>query len=314
MMPLKRPLPLAERLPSVRGTFEADADLGKLTWFRVGGPAEILFKPADEEDLTEFIANLDEDIPLTVLGVGSNLLIRDGGIEGVVIRLGKALAGISVSGGSIAAGAGALDITVASKARDAGIAGLEFLRGIPGTIGGALRMNAGAYGREMKDILQSARAVDRRGKIQELTLEDMGYGYRKSAIPEDWTLLSAVLKGAPGDPAAIARRMAEIAGAREESQPLRTRTGGSTFKNPAGGEAGGRSAWQLIDLAGCRGLALGDATVSDKHCNFLINRGRATARELETLGEMVRRRVKEATGVTLEWEIRIIGIEKGEGQ
>ena len=314
MMPLKRGLSLADRLPDVRGTYEADADLGKLTWFRVGGPAEILFKPADEADLVEFMGKLEADIPVTIVGVGSNLLIRDGGIDGVVIKYNKAFRGIETDGDYIHAGAGALDITVAAKARDASIAGLEFLRGIPGTIGGALRMNAGAYGREMRDIVISARAVDRQGHIHELSLDDLGYGYRCSRIPKDWIFLSATLKGEMGEKALITRRMDEIAEAREVSQPLRTRTGGSTFKNPGQTDPEGRSAWQLIDIAGCRGLTLGGAMVSEKHCNFLINRGTATAHELETLGEMVRRRVSEVTGVALEWEIRRIGRRLEGGQ
>ena len=298
---------LKDQMPDVRGRIDFDAPLAPLTWFRVGGPADVLFRPADARDLKDFLADLPGDVPVTVIGVGSNLLVRDGGVRGVVIRLGKAFGQISVDGNRLLVGAGATDISVAAAARDAGVAGLEFLRGIPGTIGGALRMNAGAYGREIANILVEAEAIDRTGRPHRLSLEDMGFGYRRSRVSADWILTGATLAGSPDAPEAIARRMAEINEAREGSQPLRTRTGGSTFKNPTSDVANGRRAWELIDAAGCRGLRMGGAQVSEKHCNFLINTGTATARDLEGLGEEVRRRVREATGVTLEWEIRIMG-------
>ena len=294
-------------LPPVRGRLDRDAPLTKLTWFRTGGPAELLFQPADEADLIGFLRQLDPAIPVMVIGVGSNLLVRDGGIDGVVIRLGKPFARIEVDGGVVRAGAGAMDVTVAAAAQQAGLTGMEFLRGVPGTIGGALRMNAGAYGTEMADILISARAVDRAGRVHPIDRADMGYSYRRSTVPADWIFLSADLQGQPDDREAIAGRMMAISAARENAQPLRTRTGGSTFKNPDPGLSDGRSAWQLIEEAGCRGLARGDAVVSDKHCNFLINRGGATAADIEALGEDVRRRVKAATGVALDWEIRRVG-------
>lgn len=304
---------LIERMPKVRGRLEADAPLAPLTWFRVGGPAEVLFRPADVDDLADFLAHLPVDVPATFIGVGSNLLVRDGGVEGVVIRLGKPFGEITADGTRIIAGAGASDVSVAAAARDAGLGGLEFLRGIPGTIGGALRMNAGAYGREVANVLVEAEALDRQGRRHVLSLEDMGFTYRRSGVPADWIFTRAVFAGSPDDPAEIAGRMAAINEAREESQPLRTRTGGSTFKNPTSDAAAGRRAWELIDAAGCRGLRVGGAQVSDKHCNFLLNTGDATAADLEDLGEEVRQRVKEMTGVTLEWEIRIIGERPAEG-
>lgn len=307
MMPsCRRNTHLIDCLPPVRGRYEADAPLSALTWFRVGGCAEVLYRPADAKDLSQFLQNLPQDVPVTVIGLGSNLLVRDGGVSGVVVRMGKSFGAITRDGGIIRAGAGASDINVAAFARDAGLAGLEFLRGIPGTVGGAVRMNAGAYGHETADILVAAEAVDRAGTIHRLTHADMGFSYRKSTLPEDWIITAVEFRGTPDDPAAIAARMAAINAAREDSQPLRTRTGGSTFKNPAA-DAEGRRAWQLIDEAGCRGLRIGAAEVSAKHCNFLINTGDATAADLEHLGEEVRRRVKAATGVELEWEIRIIG-------
>lgn len=261
-----------------------------------------MFKPADLDDLIRFLAERPADVPVTVLGVGSNLLVRDGGVRGVVIRLGRTFATIGVEGDTVVAGAGALDVNVAQAAFEAGLGGLEFLSGIPGTIGGALRMNAGAYGREIRDVLVSARAVDGEGVMHELSVDEMGFGYRHCDVPADWIFVEARLRGAVADKAAIARRMADIKAAREDSQPVRSRTGGSTFRNPEG-----HKAWELIDQAGCRGLRIGDAEVSDKHCNFLINRGNATAADLERLGEEVRRRVKAASGVDLQWEIRRIG-------
>lgn len=293
----------ADNLPPVRGRISRDVPLGGLTWFRVGGPAEVLFRPADAEDLAQFLVCLPEEVPVTVIGVGSNLLVRDGGVPGVVIRLAGSFAGLAVEDMTITAGAAALDLTVAMTALESGIAGLEFLSGVPGTIGGALRMNAGAFGGEMKDVTVAAEAMDRRGVIHHLTLDDLGLGYRQCAVPEDWIFTRAVLRGGAGDKDAIARRMAEIREAREASQPTRTRTGGSTFANPEG-----HKAWQLIDRAGCRGLRLGGAQVSEKHCNFLINTGTATAADIEDLGEEVRRRVLETSGIELRWEIRRIGV------
>jgi UDP-N-acetylmuramate dehydrogenase len=294
---------LIDRLPAVRGRLTADAPLANVTWFRVGGPAEVLFKPADADDLSDFLAGCPADVPVTVIGVASNLLVRDGGVPGVVIRLGRAFADITVDGSEITAGAASLDLNVANAARDAGIAGLEFLSGIPGTIGGALRMNGGAYGRELSDVIVSATATDRSGKRHALSREDLGLSYRHSDVPEDWIFTSAVLRGHPGDHAEISHRMHEISASRAETQPVRARTGGSTFANPPG-----EKAWALIDRAGCRGLIIGGAQVSEKHCNFLLNLGTATADDLESLGEEVRRRVYETSGIQLRWEIRRIGV------
>ena len=298
---------LVERLPEVRGGYSESVALHRLTWFRVGGPAEVLFRPADADDLAGFLAGKPDDVPVTVIGVGSNLLVRDGGVGGVVIRLGRAFAKITVAkitagNARLEAGAMALDYTVARTAQHAGIAGLEFLSGVPGTIGGGLRMNAGAFGSEIAAVVVGARAFDAAGEAHDLSLADLGFAYRHSAVPEDWIFTAATLEGVAGDKVAIAARMAEIAAEREASQPIRLRTGGSTFKNPPGA-----SAWELIDKAGCRGLKRGGAMVSEKHRNFLINTGTATAADLEALGEEVRRRVAEATGVALEWEIRRVG-------
>ena len=302
MMALETARPhLIDRLPKPRGRLAADAPLGAQTWFRTGGPAEVLFRPADTEDLASFLKALPADLPVTVLGVGSNLLVRDGGIKGVVIRLMRGFTGITVEGSEVVAGAGALDLNVALTARDHALAGLEFLSGIPGTIGGAFPTNAGAYGGELSDVLVSAKIVDRAGTVRTVAAAQLGLGYRKSNAPADWIFTSARLRAAPGDQMTIARRIAEIDTARVESQP-RSRTGGSTFTNPDG-----HKAWELIDRAGCRGLRVGDAQVSGKHCNFLINLGAATAADIEALGEEVRRRVFEQSGVRLEWEIRRIG-------
>jgi UDP-N-acetylmuramate dehydrogenase len=301
---------LIERLPPVRGRLTENAPLAGITWFRVGGPAEIMFRPADRDDLLAFLAALPDDVPVTVIGVGSNLLVRDGGVPGVVLRLGRGFAGIEPSGTRVVAGAAALDINVAAHAADAGIAGLEFLSGVPGTIGGALRMNAGAYGREIGDVLIEGEIVDGTGRLQRLAGAAFGLSYRHCGLPADTIFLSATLEGSlggsAGDPASIHARMTEIRNAREASQPIRTRTGGSTFANPRDGS--GRKAWELIDAAGCRGLRLGGAQVSELHCNFLINTGNATAADLEALGEEVRRRVLAHEGVDLEWEIRRIGV------
>ena len=312
MMAARASHSLLERLPTVRGRLTANAPLGPLTWFRVGGPAEVLFRPADRDDLAEFLAARPADVPVTVIGVGSNLLVRDGGVPGVVIRLGRGFADVTTVPGEaprLVAGAGALDTTVAFTARDAGVAGLAFLSGIPGTIGGALRMNAGAYGRELNDVLESADALDPNGGLHRLSLVELGLSYRHCDLPEDWIFLSAVLGGTKGDPAAIAAEIAAIQAQREATQPIRTRTGGSTFANPPG-----HKAWELIDRAGCRGLRRGDAMVSEKHCNFLVNLGEATAADIEGLGEEVRRRVHDASGVMLEWEIRRIGLPVEEGR
>ena len=293
---------LLRRLPPVRGRLTAAAPIGPMTWFRVGGPAEMLFRPADQDDLAAFLAATPRDIPVTVIGVGSNILVRDGGIAGVVIRLGRGFVQIETGEDEVVAGAGALDLNVALTAADVGLAGLEFLSGIPGTIGGGFRTNAGAYGREFKDALIAADAVDRGGTIHRASTADLGLTYRHSAAPPDWIFTAARFRAAPGDRAAIARRMAEIQAAREAAQPIRSRTGGSTFANPPG-----RQAWQLIDAAGCRGLRRGGAMVSEKHANFLINTGAATAADIEGLGEEVRRRVQDRCGVLLEWEIRRLG-------
>ncbi|MBT3626675.1 MAG: UDP-N-acetylmuramate dehydrogenase [Rhodospirillaceae bacterium] len=303
---------LIERLPKVRGEYIADAPLAPIAWFRVGGAAETLYRPADADDLAGFLANKPRDIPITLFGSGSNVLVRDGGIPGVVIRLTSAFrqSRIEWQGDSahVHVGAGAADITVARLCRDSGVGGLEFLVGVPGTIGGALRMNAGAYGREMAHVMLQAEAFDFLGARQRLSPQNMGFSYRHSNAPDDWIFVSAILQGHREDPETIAKAMAEIESNREDSQPLRTRTGGSTFTNPPG-----MKAWQLIDQAGCRGLRRGGAIVSEKHCNFLINTGGASAADLEGLGEEVRRRVKQETGVTLEWEIRRIG-RHGTGQ
>jgi UDP-N-acetylmuramate dehydrogenase len=306
MMALATSTPhLIDRLPRPRGRLTADAPLGPQTWFRAGGAAEVLFRPADVEDLAMFMAALPADVPVTVLGVGSNILVRDGGVRGVVTRLLRGFTGISIEDHEIVAGAGALDLNVALTARDHGLAGLEFLSGIPGTIGGALRMNAGAYEGDVSQVLVSAEAVDRSGKVHAVPASALGFSYRHSEAPADWIFTSARLRATPGDQLAIARRIAEIDAARTNSQP-RSRTGGSTFVNPPG-----HKAWQLIDRAGCRGLRIGEAQVSEKHCNFLINLGEATAGDIEGLGEEVRRRVREKTGVQLEWEIRRIGEPAG---
>ncbi len=293
---------LIERLPRVRGRLTENAPLAPVTWFRVGGAAEIMFRPADVEDLAAFLAAKPADVPVTVLGVASNLLVRDGGVAGVVVRLGRGFVDIKTEGTQVEAGAGALDLNVALAAGTAGIAGLEFMSGIPGTVGGGLRMNAGAYGREFKDVLVAAEALDGAGRHHVLTPAELGHSYRHSAVPDDWIFIAARFAGVPGERTAIGQRMSEIQAAREATQPIRARTGGSTFTNPPGAKA-----WQLIDAAGCRGLSRGGAMVSQQHANFLINTGTATAAEIEALGEEVRRRVLETSGVTLEWEIRRIG-------
>jgi UDP-N-acetylmuramate dehydrogenase len=295
---------IALDLPRLEGKAERQGSLADFIWFRTGGPAEWLVKPADTGDLSRFLAELDPAIPVLPVGVGSNLIVREGGVPGVVIRLPKSFAKVTVEPGNrVRAGGGAMGITVASKARDAGIAGLEFLRGIPGTAGGAVRMNAGAYGREVSDILLEATLVLRDGRVETWSAERFGYTYRHSETPEGAVVVEAVFEGPPGDPAAIGAEMDRIAEEREASQPLRSRTGGSTFKNPPGTKA-----WKLIEEAGCRGLRIGDAQVSEKHCNFLLNLGNAKAGEIEALGEEVRRRVLQHSGVLLEWEIQRVGV------
>ena len=294
---------LLEQLPKVRGGLTADASMASLTWFRVGGPADVLFRPADVEDLSAFLAECPLDIAITVVGVGSNLLVRDGGVRGVVIRLGATFGQVEIlEGHQLRVGAAALDMSVARKAAAAGIAGLEFYAGIPGSIGGALIMNGGAHGGETRDILVSARAVRRSGEIVTLSNEDFSYSYRHSDVPDDLIFVDGLFQGKSGERAQIEAHMAEITQKREESQPIRTKTGGSTFKNPEG-----HKSWQLVDEAGCRGLTRGGAQVSEMHCNFLINTGDAKAADLEGLGEEVRTRVKQTSGVSLEWEIKRIG-------
>jgi len=294
---------LKARMPALRGRLLANQMLAELTWFRVGGPAQVLFMPEDEQDLAYVLANLPADIPVTVVGLGSNLIVRDGGVPGVVIRLGRGFGNVTVEATRIRAGAAVPDVKVARAAQEAGIAGLSFMRGIPGGVGGALRMNGGAYGRETKDALIEARAVDRAGRVHVLRNADMGYSYRHCGVPAGYIFTEALYQGERGDPAVIAVEMDKITESREATQPIKSRTGGSTFKNPPG-----RKAWQLIDAAGCRGLEVGGAQVSEMHCNFLINRGGATAADIEALGENVRRRVRENSGVALEWEIERIGV------
>ena len=294
---------LKANAPELRGRLMANVPLAESAWFRVGGPAQALFMPEDEDDLGTFLARLPSDVAVMVLGAASNVIIRDGGIPGVVVRLGNRFSEIAIEDGQrVRAGTGVLDVRVARAARDAGVAGLEFLSGIPGGIGGALRMNAGAYGGETKDILIEARGVDRNGEARTFRNADMGYTYRHSTAPDDVIFTQALFQGRAGEPAAIDTAMANIAEKRKASQPP-NKTCGSTFKNPPGGKA-----WQLIDAAGCRGFTVGGAQVSDLHCNFLINLGGATAADIETLGETVRRRVKENSGVDLEWEIKRIGV------
>lgn len=294
-------------LPIVRGKYIENADLSALTWFRVGGLADVLFMPADEEDLSHFLKETPEEIPVFVMGVGSNLLVRDGGVRGVVIRFGSPFRQVHVEGMRVTAGAGCIDAQVAKRAAQEGVAGLEFFRGVPGTIGGAIKMNAGAYGGEVKDVLVEAVAYDRQGNRRVLSNADLGFSYRHSSAPDDLIFTSATFKGRPDDSDAIIARMDKISAEREASQPIRERTGGSTFANPDPEKSGGRKAWQLIDEVGGRGRIVGDAQVSERHCNFMINRGDATAADLEELIESLRRDVKERLGVELRWEIKRVG-------
>jgi len=291
-------------LPPARGRIQLDAPLARFTWFRVGGPADVLFRPADAQDLADFLRGLDPDLPVWPLGVGSNVIVRDGGVEGVVVLLRGPFVEIAVAGETVVAGAGALAANVARLAADAGLAGLEFLSGVPGSVGGAVRMNAGAYGGETKGVLLWADVVTRSGETRRLDAAGLGLAYRHSDLAADDIVVRAAFRGTPGDPAVLRARLEEVQAAREASQPLRTRTGGSTFRNPEGGKA-----WELIDAAGCRGLQVGQAHVSHKHCNFLIAEDGATAADIEALGEAVRRRVKEKTGVELQWEIKRVGRE-----
>ena len=298
LMPL-----LKGAMPELRGRALANQPLAELTWFRVGGPAQLLFMPEDEADLAYFLAHLPAEFAVTVIGLGSNLIVRDGGVAGVVIRLGRGFNGIAIEDTRIRAGAAVPDVKIARSAHEAGLAGLSFMRGIPGAIGGALRMNGGAYGRETKDVLVEARAVDRHGRVHVLGNAEMRYTYRHCGAPDDYIFTEVLFAAERGDPKIIAAEMEKITEARESTQPVKSRTGGSTFKNPPG-----HKAWQLIDAAGCRGLSNGAAQVSEMHCNFLINRGGATAAEIEQLGELVRRKVEEHCGVTLEWEIARISV------
>jgi UDP-N-acetylmuramate dehydrogenase len=295
-------------LPDLRGRVQAAAALAPVTWFRVGGTAEFLVRPADTDDLAAFLAALPLDMPVTVIGAASNLIVRDGGLHGVVIRLGRGFAEVTLEPDGLVAGAAALDATVAEHAAAAGLEGLEFLSGIPGSIGGAVAMNAGAYGSDMKACLDWAEIVLRSGTLVRVPAEQLGLSYRHAAVPPDSVVVRARLRARRGDVPAIAGRMAAIRAAREATQPVRARTGGSTFRNPPDG----MKAWELIDAAGCRGLRRGDAQVSEKHCNFLLNLGGATAADIEGLGEEVRRLVRETSGIDLEWEIRRIGIPEAQ--
>jgi UDP-N-acetylmuramate dehydrogenase len=296
---------LKASIPNLRGRLLANQPLGEFTWFRVGGPAQAFFMPEDENDLAYVLRNLPTDIPVTVIGAGSNLIVREGGVPGLVVRLGRGFNEIAIQDDHrVAAGTAVLDVLVARAAQKAAIAGLAFLSGIPGTIGGALRMNGGAYGGETKDVLIEARGVDHQGNLRVFSNADMGFSYRRCGVPEDVIFTSALLQGRAGDADAIAAEMAAIKSKREASQP-RNRTGGSTFKNPPG-----HSAWKLVDEAGCRGLTIGGAQVSELHSNFLINLGNATATDIETLGETVRARVKAHSGIDLEWEIKRIGLAR----
>jgi UDP-N-acetylmuramate dehydrogenase len=299
---------LLDRLPDVRGKLIENASLANITWLRVGGPAQILFLPADAADLARFLAETPRDIEVRVLGAGSNTLVRDGGLPGVTVKLTPAFGKVeALENNRIRAGAAALDKMVAKAAAKAGIAGLEFYVGVPGAIGGALRMNAGCYGTETKDVLVEAIALDRAGRRIIAPVSELGYAYRHSDAPEDWIFIEAVFEGEADDPAAVTERMNAITERREASQPIREKTSGSTFKNPDPETSGGRSAWQLVDAAGWRGKPLGGARFSEQHCNFLINDGTATASDLETLGETVRAEVKEKFGVELHWEVKRIG-------
>ena len=293
-------------MPELEGRLLANQRLAEITWFRVGGPAQVLFSPANEADLSYFLSQAPAELPVTVVGLGSNLLVRDGGLPGVVIRLGRGFSDVTVEPGDrLRAGTAVPDAKLSRAAADAGVAGLAFYRGIPGSVGGALRMNGGAHGRETKDTVIEARAVDRQGGVHVLDLAGLGFTYRHCGVPADWIFTQALYQGTPGEPAEILKQMEEVAQYREANQPIKERTGGSTFKNPAGG-----SAWRSIDQAGCRGLRIGGAKVSEMHCNFLINDRDATAEDIERLGETVRARVLATSGVLLEWEIIRLGLPR----
>lgn len=296
---------LKKYLPKVRGRYLFNVPLGSTTWFGVGGPAQVTFKPADSEDLSFFLKNRPTDLPLHIVGVGSNLLVRDGGIEGVVIRLGQGFTNIFVNETQIDSGAAVLDRNVAALSIDAGVTGFEFLCGIPGTIGGALRMNAGAYGSEISQLLVYAQVMDPQGEIHRLSSQELGLSYRHCNLPKDWIFIGGRFEGKKGDSKVIEEKISSYLAERERSQPVKARTGGSTFANPLQGKA-----WELIDQAGCRGLRKGDAMMSEMHCNFMINMGKATASDLEELGEEVRARVLEKTGVDLRWEIERMGCKE----
>ena len=296
-------------LDKVRGKLTPNAPLAPLVWFKSGGSAEYLFEPADVDDLVAFLRQLEPNVPIMGLGLGSNMIVRDGGVPGVVVRLGKPFAKVErLDSTTLRCGGGASGILVSSAARDAGIGGLEFLRSIPGTVGGFVRMNGGAYGREVKDVLVECNVVLRSGEQMTLDVAELGYSYRHCELPDGSIVVSATFRGKPADPASIQAEMDRIADEREMSQPLRSKTGGSTFKNPSG-----HKAWQLVDRAGCRGLTIGAAQVSEKHCNFLLNLGSATSAEIEALGEEVRRRVLADSGVQLEWEIQRVGVSSRNG-
>ncbi|MEE9272601.1 MAG: UDP-N-acetylmuramate dehydrogenase [Robiginitomaculum sp.] len=299
---------ILHRLPEVRGRISENVDIAPYTWFRVGGAAQILFMPKDEADLALFLPQVPSDIPVRVLGVASNTLVRDGGLEGITIRFGSSFGKVEIlDNAKISAGAACLDMVLAKKCAKAGIGGLEFYAGIPGTIGGALRMNAGCYGSETKDVLVEAIALDRRGRRLVMPLEELGYAYRYCSAPDDLIFVQALFQGRPDAPKAVHARMDDITRRREDAQPIREKTGGSTFKNPNPDESGGRGAWQVIDAAGGRGHTVGGAQMSTKHCNFMINMGDATARDIETLGEEIRAMVKKSENVDLHWEIKRIG-------
>ena len=313
MMTAQRYRPLTERLPRLRGRMRADAPLAPTTWFRVGGAAELLVRPADPEDLATLLAALPEDVTLTVLGAGSNVIVRDGGIAGITLRLGGGFGEVELQPDGIVAGAACLDAVVAEHAAGAGLSGLEFLSGIPGSIGGAVAMNAGAYGGEMAECLDWAELVGVGGQALRLSARDLALSYRHAALPPGGVVTRVRLRATPADPALIASRMAEIRTSRTQTQPVRSRTGGSTFRNPSAEESTFK-AWELIEAAGCRGLARGGAQVSELHCNFLLNTGSATAADLEGLGEDVRRRVRTMSGVTLAWEIKRLGVPAGRAE
>lgn len=296
-------VPFPESLPTLHGRVQRDVLLAPITWFRVGGPADALVKPSSARDLAEFLRALPDEIPVVTIGAASNLIIRDGGVRGVVVKLARGFNEIAIEGERVVAGAAALDLTVAEHAAAAGIAGLEFLSGIPGTIGGGVAMNAGAYGGDVAGCLDWAEIVTRAGELVRLPSEQLAFGYRHSALPPGAVVVRAQLRGRVGDPSEIARRMADIRASREATQPIRARTGGSTFRNPEN-----MKAWELIEAAGLRGARRGGAVVSAKHCNFLLNAGDATAADIEGLGEEVRARVRETSGVSLQWEIRRIGV------